>query len=1281
MADTMQTVGQLSQLERALDRVQRGWSRFNAEMQRSDGVMHRVYQTGNMASDGLMKLSNISLGLVIDQATALAGKMKEIGQEALNVSADTEVMAVTLRKVYQAEGPAIYKQLNQIAEGSLHDKSDILKALKTLHASGMGDDKSVKMVGDWAAAKGKTMSEVADVFKMINGGDYARAVQFAIDNGIRRDDLINTEKLEFGGVNNADYRGKAGADKTEALKTAIINQIGEKYIGTMDEQASSYRGIWGTIGLQVEKLYLKAMGFDENTLSFRSDSLFMKIKEASLAVQEAMSSVLSLGALQDDSLSIWEKTGAVLSELNTKLWEWYTKSGKKTIEDIAFNLGEGFGKLLMSVFGMSLDSDQNLFISAGKTIATGLYNGFKESFDLSGLIDTSMGQLTATLGGAWLGGKLFGPGGALIGAGLVGGGATLFNGKNDGWGDVVAAGGLATAAFMGLKGGKNLLGGGLIGSLKDKFFKKKEVDSGKLMVGKMDKVISRLDKIIQCVCARCDCDNVKNRNGSRNGGGNRSQARGATRALPSAATRALPSAVTRALPSAVTRALPAGATRALPAGATRALPAGATRALPAGATRALPAGATGALPAGATRALPAGATRALPAGATGALPAGATRALPAGVTGALPAGVTGALPAGATRALPAGATRALPAEATQALPAGATRALPAGAMRALTGGAALALPGSVMLDAPDRAPRLMPNGATQVLPGAGADRAGSGRQSSINRPQGPGRWVPTGQAGVDVWEPETSARSATARSGATRGGGMKGAFGKVARKIPFLGALLGGLAVAESSDPLATGAQVAGSLAGGFAGGQAGAALGAAIGSIVPGAGTAIGAVVGGGIGSIAGAIGGEEAVVWIQTHMDSIKGVLFDGWEGIKNFFGGIGNWFGGLFDTIGTAVTDGFSAVTNFFTQIPTFFSDTWDRVIEGVTSFGSNLWNGLTGWVDRAISSLVEIFLDIPYYVGYGIGQAAKFITETLPQMWMQFQTWIGQLPANIWNWMQGVWTNFSTWLTQTAVDVAVWAVNIWNQFTTWVGQLPAAIWNWMQALWTNMTTWLGQLWTDAGIWLSNLATSFSTWFETAVTNAVQWVQELPGRIASFIQSIPERVEAFIAGVGETFLKLGATIIDSIASGITSALQKVTGVVSWAIEKASAGFDFVVSSVSKGYSDGKSGKSATTGGVAKQYHGGGLVDEEGWAILKRKEMVLDENLSSFIRTSASQATGTAPAGAGTEVNVQIGALANTLNVREEADIQQIASSLSAELRRVLSNQGAYRLGEVAR
>lgn len=86
--------------------------------------------------------------------------------------------------------------------------------------------------------------------------------------------------------------------------------------------------------------------------------------------------------------------------------------------------------------------------------------------------------------------------------------------------------------------------------------------------------------------------------------------------------------------------------------------------------------------------------------------------------------------------------------------------------------------------------------------------------------------------------------------------------GKLLKKIPYVGPLIGGLSIAGASKEEKP--KVAGSVAGGAIGGAAG---GAAVGSIIPGPGTLVGSVAGG----MLGAAGGEKAVGWGKEKLDNM--------------------------------------------------------------------------------------------------------------------------------------------------------------------------------------------------------------------------------------------------------------------------------------------------------------------------------------------------------------------------------------------------------------------------
>lgn len=108
----------------------------------------------------------------------------------------------------------------------------------------------------------------------------------------------------------------------------------------------------------------------------------------------------------------------------------------------------------------------------------------------------------------------------------------------------------------------------------------------------------------------------------------------------------------------------------------------------------------------------------------------------------------------------------------------------------------------------------------------------------------------------------TGMGSKFAASGLGQGLGKAAAFG--AKRIPVLGALIGGGisyadAVGGGKTQGAALSQAGGSAAGGFGGAVAGAAAGAAIGSVVPVLGTAVGGIIGGVLGGWGGSVLGEK--------------------------------------------------------------------------------------------------------------------------------------------------------------------------------------------------------------------------------------------------------------------------------------------------------------------------------------------------------------------------------------------------------------------------------------
>ncbi|HLN61743.1 MAG TPA: hypothetical protein VK464_09345, partial [Symbiobacteriaceae bacterium] len=203
---------------------------------------------------------------------------------------------------------------------------------------------------------------------------------------------------------------------------------------------------------------------------------------------------------------------------------------------------------------------------------------------------------------------------------------------------------------------------------------------------------------------------------------------------------------------------------------------------------------------------------------------------------------------------------------------------------------------------------------------------------------------------------------------------------------------------------------------------------------------------------------------------------------------------------------------------------------------------------------------------------------------------------------------------------------------------LGAAIVEVMNFLGELLIKCTEWIGQ----ALGWVLNAVVQGIAWLAGAI-----W-----GSLEQVLASITEWWQR-----PDKWQWLGQAILDAIVNGFWAAVNKLKewGGKIWDWIKGTAG-DAV-----DAFNSGRSTAKGTDSVTVPVHHRGGIA-EEGMAVLKRKEMVLDPALSDFIRGSAARSAGQGRDSA--PVTVQIGSLAGTVHVREEADLQRIAKELVREL-----------------
>lgn len=269
---------------------------------------------------------------------------------------------------------------------------------------------------------------------------------------------------------------------------------------------------------------------------------------------------------------------------------------------------------------------------------------------------------------------------------------------------------------------------------------------------------------------------------------------------------------------------------------------------------------------------------------------------------------------------------------------------------------------------------------------------------------------------------------------------------------------------------------------------------------------------------------------------------------EGFQNFFDTLSDLFGQIPELLSGAI----DTIVSFFTEtIP----DAFNSAIEAVQGFVDNIIEFFTVTVPdafstfvnetipNAINSIVQWFEQLPYRIGYAIGELIghfylfatnlwTWITTELPLIIEGIIQWFAQLPSRIWEWLTGVVTNVINWGVEMYNNAVLAASNFVNGAIEWISQLPSRIWAWLTSTVSNVISWGANMVSQA----RSVATNF-------VNSFISFITSLPSKVWGIIQQIPSKVSA----IGSQLYNAGRNIFQSLWNGIKSIGDSILGWVS--------------------------------------------------------------------------------------------------------------------------------------
>ena len=141
------------------------------------------------------------------------------------------------------------------------------------------------------------------------------------------------------------------------------------------------------------------------------------------------------------------------------------------------------------------------------------------------------------------------------------------------------------------------------------------------------------------------------------------------------------------------------------------------------------------------------------------------------------------------------------------------------------------------------------------------------------------------------------------------------------------------------------------------------------------------------------------------------------------------LGNWLGekiyDVVNSLGEILSQAWENIVNFFASIPEWFVT---NVVEPVSNFFSDMWNGIVGFAQGAWDGIVGIWNTV-----------ATWFDETIIQPVVGFFTdmWNGitGLASDAWNGIVGIWNTVTGWFTDNIIDpIAGFFGDMWDGLVT-------------------------------------------------------------------------------------------------------------------------------------------------------------------------------------------------------------------------------------------------------
>ena len=304
----------------------------------------------------------------------------------------------------------------------------------------------------------------------------------------------------------------------------------------------------------------------------------------------------------------------------------------------------------------------------------------------------------------------------------------------------------------------------------------------------------------------------------------------------------------------------------------------------------------------------------------------------------------------------------------------------------------------------------------------------------------------------------------------------------------------------------------------------------------------------------------------------DFFTNTIPEAWNSVVEFFKGIPEWFAELWNSVLEKFSEWGENIKNFFIEL-------WENVMETLRGWGENIKNFFTETIPAVIESIVNWFGELPYKIGFALGELLGTIVQgwinifnyfsTNIPLWIEnIRNWFAELPGKIWNCLVTAYNKVVEWGSNTWNKFIEICTNVFNAVSEWFSQLPGKIWDCLVNAFNKITTWGTNTWNKA----KEIGTNF-------INSIISFFSQLPGKIWNWLTNTIAKVSQFASDLGNKAREAGSNMVNNIINAVTGLPGKmydiganivkgvwngITGLGSWLTKKVKNFFSGIVDGV---------------------------------------------------------------------------------------------------------------------